>query len=146
MSVEHDAVWYEKLNSRLSGSAGLEYRLVPPEPLKDSDAAAEPNDPGSYLSSNKEYRGHSFRSYASQIDEFPEEHFDIVLIDGRARPSCIRHATSRLKPGGMLVVDNSDRPNYRRALAEVKGYSRMSFRGAVPQLIGWSQTDIFVKS
>ncbi len=145
VSVEHDSLWYEKLNSRLTHSAHVEYRLAPPVLLNDSEVPGGFDDSGSYLSSNREYHGYSFRSYASQIDEFPEDHFDIVMIDGRARPSCIRHATSRLKSGGMLVVDNSDRPSYSRALQELKGYSRVSCRGVVPQLVGWGQTDIFVK-
>ncbi|WP_327432513.1 hypothetical protein [Streptomyces sp. NBC_01236] len=145
VSVEHDAIWHKKLNSRLSGIADVDYRLVSPTPLTSSNAPGRPDDPGAYISSNKNYLGHSFRSYASQIDEFPPRHFDLVMIDGRARPSCIRHAMSRLKPGGMLVVDNSDRPTYQQALKGLSSYSRVSFRGVVPQLVGWGQTDIFIK-
>ncbi|WP_181802888.1 O-methyltransferase [Streptomyces shenzhenensis] len=146
VSVEHDAVWYDKLKGRLAEVPGVEYRLALPTPLMCGDASGGCDDPGSYVSSNKNYLGYSFRSYVSQIDDFPPGYFDLVMVDGRARPSCIRHAKSRLKSGGMLVVDNSDRPAYARALKELKGFSRVSFRGAVPQLSGWGQTDIFIKS
>jgi hypothetical protein len=146
VSVEHDAGWYEKLSERLATTPGIEYRLVLPTPLADGGVSGGVDDPASYLSSNEFYQGCSFRSYVSQIDDFPPGHFDLVMVDGRARPSCIRHAMSRVRAGGMLVVDNSDRPTYSRALKELEGYSRMSFRGAVPQVVGWGQTDIFVKN
>ncbi|WP_149830697.1 hypothetical protein [Streptomyces tailanensis] len=143
VSVEHDVRWYEKLRLRLSGMAKVEYRLA--SPRREAVVSGACDDPASYLSSDMNYQGYSFRCYVAEIDDFPPCHFDLVLVDGRARPSCISHAMPRLKPGGMLVVDNGDRPNYARALADLQGYSRLSFRGVVPQLVGWGQTDIFIK-
>lgn len=145
VSVEHDAAWYERLKGRLSELPGVEYRLASPTPLPDNEVPGSVDDPASYLSANSHYRGYGFRSYAAQIDDFPPDHFDLVMVDGRARPSCIRHAVPRLKPGGMLVVDNSDRRHYASALREVSGCSRIWFRGVVPQVVGWGQTDVFVK-
>jgi hypothetical protein len=147
VSIEHDAHWYETLRPMLPSTTGVDYRLVPPTPLESGDdGSPEGDDPRSYLSSYEQYRGYSFRAYASQIDDFPQEHFDLVLIDGRARPSCIRHAVLKIKPGGMLVVDNSNRPRYlRRTGNDLKAFRRLSFYGVGPSSAQCWQTDIFVK-
>jgi len=40
--------------------------------------------------------------------------YDMIIVDGRARPACLHRAVSLLKPeGGILVLDNSER-NYKR--------------------------------
>ena len=38
--------------------------------------------------------------------------FDIVLIDGRDRVRCAKNAISKLKSGGILIWDDSDRGYY----------------------------------
>jgi len=42
--------------------------------------------------------------------------FDLILVDGLARPDCIRAAPAYLKPGGLLVIDDAQRPEYREAI------------------------------
>lgn len=148
VSVEHDADWHARLRLRLPAGARIEYRLVPPAPADGGDTAADQDDPAAYRSSWEAYRGQSFRAYASQIDEFPAGHFDLVVVDGRARPSCIRHAVPKVRPGGILLVDNADRSRYfrhtGRELAE--GFRRLSFPGVCPAMAHSSRTDLFVRN
>lgn len=41
--------------------------------------------------------------------------FDMIIVDGRARAACLQRAISLLKPeGGLLVLDNSERSEYRK--------------------------------
>ena len=48
---------------------------------------------------------------------------DLVLVDGRDRPACMARALRLLKGhGGILVVDNSERPAYQAALEAVPGH------------------------
>ena len=47
------------------------------------------------------------RGYVEYIDSFPDEHFDIILVDGRRRSDCLAHAVPKLRCGGALVLDNS---------------------------------------
>ena len=42
------------------------------------------------------------------IDQYPDEYFDIILIDGRARPSCFQYSFQKLKIGGLIILDNAD--------------------------------------
>jgi hypothetical protein len=46
--------------------------------------------------------------YVSVIDEFPDESLDFVLVDGHYRQACVLAALSKLRPGGLLAVDNTD--------------------------------------
>ncbi|MBN0048824.1 hypothetical protein JS756_33035 [Streptomyces actuosus] len=145
VSIEHDRRWYETLRPLLTRGT-VDCRLVMPRPLPGDALLSEPDDPASCLSSDERYHGYSFEEYVSQIDEFPPEHFDLVLIDGRARASCIRRAVSKVRPGGMLVVDNSERPDYfRRTGEDLKGFQKHSFPGASPSTFIWTRTDVFVK-
>lgn len=49
--------------------------------------------------------------------EFGARHFDFVLVDGICRDRCAFEATSALKPGGILIIDNVNRylPSYSKS-------------------------------
>lgn len=61
-------------------------------------------------------RGGTFNSapYTSSILELPDESLDFVLIDGRDRVNCVRAAIEKVKPGGVIMVDNFERKGYRK--------------------------------
>ena len=46
--------------------------------------------------------------YVAVIDEFRDESLDFVLVDGHYRQACVLAALSKLRPGGLLAVDNTD--------------------------------------
>jgi hypothetical protein len=144
VSVEHDEGWYRLMVERLSGRAHVDYRVVRPEAgvASGGDAA----DPHAYLSMDGNAQGMTFRRYAGSIDEFPERSFDIVLVDGRARPSCIYHAAPKVKLGGVLVLDNADRAYYlAKAGVALRDFECKEFRGPGPcDSLQW-QTNIFIR-
>jgi hypothetical protein len=80
VSVDDDPEWYARMAPRVPGNVEL---LLEP----DLDAFA-----------------HSITRY--------DELFDVVVIDGAARKhtrlKCARAALGHLKPGGMVILDNSD--------------------------------------
>lgn len=45
--------------------------------------------------------------------------WDMVVVDGRCRGACIEAAIPWVAPGGLLVVDNAERPKYAAAIAKV---------------------------
>lgn len=53
--------------------------------------------------------------YANAIDE-ADGVFDLVVIDGRLRTECLTPAVARLKPGGLVLFDDSGRRRYRAAI------------------------------
>ena len=112
-TVEHDPAWAaltkEALLKNKFSAANLQ--LCPPEP-DPAYAGKDPSDLDSYISSSADFKGRSFRKYADAIAGFGE--LDLVMVDGRARPSCFKSAFPKVAPGGLLLLDNAERLNYRR--------------------------------
>lgn len=136
-SAEHDPDWAERVKAVLlsTGRMNWELRLVEPTP-DTSSVVADPADPEGYVSSDEAYRGLSFRDYAASIDTYPDRYFDLVVVDGRARPSCAKHAARKVKTHGLLVLDNAERPSYASVERDLrgKGWIRRDFYGAGPSL------------
>jgi hypothetical protein len=86
-----------------------------------------------------------FESYVKSIDQYDEEYFDIILVDGRSRPSCVIKAIPKLKNEGLLIVDNSERKAYKSALDRLDGWDTRSFFGPVYCYDLFSETTIFKK-
>jgi hypothetical protein len=131
-SVEHDMGWCDDVVQALSvaGVSNCQCLYVPPEPTGTS--SQDPTDPAAYCSSRDLYRGHSFRRYAASIDGFPKEFFDLVSVDGRARPSCVWHAHLKVKVGGYLLLDNSERDHYQGSRELLSHWEERRFYGPGP--------------
>jgi len=99
--------------------------------------------PDDYISSDARYQGQAFVNYAKSIDPYPDAYFDIVLIDGRARPSCVAHAQHKVKVGGYLILDNSERDEYRWIHESLANdlWKKQSFYGPGPYVMNfWGTT------
>jgi predicted O-methyltransferase YrrM len=73
--------------------------------------------------------------------------FDVIVIHGRDRINCARHSLSALKPGGVMIWDNTERRRYRsgyEALTEA-GFRRLNFRGLAPIRGKEVETTIFYR-
>ena len=116
VSVEHDSVWFEATQKAMLKKVSrpkFKWRGLLAESQKlDTPNDLASDDPLSYASSDESFAGHSFYNYASQIDQYPNEYFDVVLIDGRSRPSCFMHAVNKVKFGGYIILDNAERASY----------------------------------
>lgn len=143
VSVEHDSAFYKKLWAQISTGSKLDYQLIPPEVVQVQDIY-DPANPSHYQSSDD--RCHIFKKYVEAIDVFNDESFDIVVIDGRARPSCIMHAVRKIKPNGMLILDNSNREYYLKNTAHLfLNWKRHDFTGTVRGLLHQEKTSFFIK-
>lgn len=120
-TVEDHSEWFDILTRTVSDKGYRNWKgfLIPAEPLTDSRTPRSPEDPAAFSSKAKGMEHMSFEKYARAIDPFPADYFDVILVDGRSRPSCIRQALPHLKTGGFLVVDNTERPYYLAAFKEV---------------------------
>jgi hypothetical protein len=113
VTVEDHAEWFKTLTETVQAKGYQNWRgfFVSPEPVNDARTRDHAN-PADFKSSVSGLENMSFENYARTIDQFPSAYFDLILVDGRARPSCIQQAIPRLKKGGLLVVDNTERPYY----------------------------------
>jgi len=88
-SVEHDRDWYDQINKMIKEQqvANIIYLYRPVE--TGLDAGQKP-------------------AYVRVADTFADESLDFVLVDGRYRDQCALAALHKLRPGGLLVLDNAD--------------------------------------
>jgi hypothetical protein len=146
ISIEHDSQWHNFMKNKLQSNKSIDYRLIVPEIAKRNDLDFDPSDPEKYFSTDEVYRDYQFRNYVTQIDSFPDQHFDFILIDGRARPSCIKHSISKVKVGGLIILDNSDRDYYLINNEEsLENCLKIEFYGAVPENNIFSKTNIYTR-
>jgi hypothetical protein len=112
---------------------------------EDGDIAFKINvsDPAHYSSADESSSGKNFKNYASFIDKFENEYFDVILVDGRSRPSCIMHSIPKLKKGGYLILDNSDRSYYT---VELKDTLKVNFTVIIDKYGASPYVDFFTKS
>ena len=150
-SVEHDKDWFLKTNEALQKqrSKNVTYNLIQPE-WDDPVENKAFYDPENNLSSRMDFKGKTFTSYVSSIDKFPDEHFDIIVVDGRARQSCIKQAIPKVKKGGVILLDNTERKFYLAPFAEL----RVKSKWGVKEFIGHfpfasasvlNKTTVFIK-
>lgn len=149
VSIEHNELWYREMNARIHACSDVVVRLVKPDIVQGrqpGDADYCPADPLRYQSSDPQFRHCSFENYVRQIDSFPDEGFNLILIDGRARTSCLLHSVKKVRPGGAIILDNADRKHYlERTLPMLKMFTHMQFIGALPTMPTLNRTDVFIK-
>ena len=147
ISIEHDQVWYTKLKKDLQERkvTNVQYFLIEASP-DASFSKKNRSDPSHYISDDQQYSGFNFDQYVKKIEDYSDNYFDIVVVDGRARPSCIHHALDKIKPSGYLVVDNSDRDYYFSDIViDNTKWKRTDYKGSVPFSNFYSQTSILQK-
>ena len=113
-TVEHDEVWFEELNKQINeGGLSDNWRglLIKPN-VRPNQEKSDASDPNLYTSSDHEFDNYWFKEYVTTIDAYPDSSFDFVIIDGRSRPSCLKHSISKVKIGGHLILDNTERIYY----------------------------------
>lgn len=85
ISIEHHTEWYRRVKNNIQ-----------------QDATCNPVDLR-FLS----------RPYDKVCNEFPQEFFDLIIVDGRDRVKCIEASIRVLKPGGILMLDDAQREKYQ---------------------------------
>jgi len=93
VNVEHNPGWHERVQARLASQnlTNVDYRLIPLDhPESDPERAEYATVP----------------RYVAVADEFPDDSLDLVVVDGHYRTHCIRRCSEKLRPNGLLMVDD----------------------------------------
>ena len=92
ITIEDNAKWHQKVSQKLSmqGFERFEMKLITNE-----------------------------QEYIHAIDIYPDNYFDVVAVDGRERSECLRVALSKVKPQGLLILDDSQRERYLPVIEEL---------------------------
>lgn len=158
VSVEHDPLWAEHLRSdKPQNVVVVEKHMDEPTAFQHSQILLSQYPHASMaarLSSDptRNYRAglldDCFHAYASVLLEFPQQYFDVVVVDGMARVLTTWVAVRQLGPEGVIVFDNSDRDEYQSAYdyLRAQGFVRLDFWGLGPiNRYEWC-TSIFTRS
>lgn len=121
VTVEHNPQWTIGLRDN------IELLYIPPEQPALGD---DPSNPHHYRA--KSLGEVNFKNYATVIEKY--DPFDLILVDGRARASCLLHAVCKVKPGGFIVIDNTERDYYLAQVGKLyENWNRITFFGNGPQ-------------
>ena len=115
-TVEHHRGWHDDLRRLLPD----EVTLILREPTTEGSISSE-GEPGGF-----------FDDYVATVSALPDESLDLVIVDGRARVACGLAAMGKVKRGGMLLLDDSDRPRYAPLRERLEAWAREDFRGLGP--------------
>jgi tRNA A58 N-methylase Trm61 len=135
VSVEHDEDFY-KLNLE-SLSQICNYVLAKPEIYSESNKS-------NFFNSDVD-KGYSYQNYVNYINNYEDNYFDIIVIDGRARNACLAICISKLSPDGIIIFDNSNRERYASSLKNLRYWPSKYFIGSVRGLLSLEQTHIIFK-
>ena len=89
-SVEHNEAWYQRVKQMIAehSTENIDYRYL-------AQAADEKDAPRS--------------GYVRVADEFAPASLDFVLVDGIYRDHVAESVIDKLRPGGVLIIDNVNR-------------------------------------
>jgi len=125
ISIEDNAIWLDKVRQRLLDAKVDNVRL--------------------------EHRPFDFKSASGfetseYLNAIPDQKFDIILVDGseegvQVRPTCFAYAERFVRPGGIIVVDDSWR--YVELRRQNRATQCKVFQSVGPCRPGVTSTDIF---
>lgn len=138
-SIEHDKKWFDEIEDQFKEWPNVTLNLIEPEEGESYDEA--------YSSVNGIFsEGKSYKRYVHAADHLEEASIDLLVIDGRARPECLKQTISKLKSGGVLLFDNSDRSSYKESITKhLKGWKREVYSGVTLYDWRFNETSLFFK-
>jgi predicted O-methyltransferase YrrM len=116
-SCEHDSEWFNRIKAKVPQNVSLMYRQ------EDEDGM-----------------------YCRAINDV-DDNFDIVVVDGRDRPNCIKQALYHLTDRGIVILDDSHRQDYEEVLGIVRnlGFRTLTIEGMKPLVKRTHSTTICYK-
>lgn len=120
VSVEHDKSWHKFLEGEIGQSKNQHKLIFQP------------------LSTEKFYQ-------KSILEERGK--FQIIIIDGRERVSCVDFATQKLAQDGVIIFDDTNRDKYKPGVEKLKlmGFKELQFWGLGSGSIYGKCSSIFYK-
>ena len=120
ISLEDNEYWYPRTKARLE-EAGI---------------------------SNVDLRLRAVEDFPREVASLPGGAFDLVVVDFLEAPAvtridCLTPAMKKVRPGGYLLLDDSDRPGYAEAFVLLSGWRFRRFTGVKDEWPEACETGIF---
>lgn len=94
-AIESEADWAELVTKRCSSA---DVRFIP-----GSDTGTLRSEP-----QLRDHGEHFFDNYVAAIDGYPDETFDVIIVDGICRAECARRSLTKVKRNGIVIVDDTN--------------------------------------
>lgn len=94
-SVEDNQSWFERVRRTFEQEkiTNIDYRFIPTDHSIDQEKCIQEK---------------KIPEYVAVVNGFQQDYFDMIIVDGSFRNVCINQSPRFLKPGGYLVLDNSN--------------------------------------
>ncbi|HEY7268064.1 MAG TPA: class I SAM-dependent methyltransferase [Solirubrobacterales bacterium] len=97
---------------------------------------------------NVELRQLAVEGFAAEVETLPDASFDLIVMDFLEAPAVTRidvlkPAMKKVRPGGLLLLDDSDRPGYAEAFELLHGWRFRKFVGVKDEWPEACETGIF---
>lgn len=85
----------------------------------------------------------SYRKILEKLDD----HFDVILIDGKNRVSCALLTSDMVTERGVILFDDSMREEYKEGIDHLvdRGFKQLDFEGVKPTSIKLYRTSVFYR-
>jgi predicted O-methyltransferase YrrM len=120
LSFEDNEFWFEETRTRLAqdGLVNVDLRLRPVE------------------------------EFPREVGALPADAFDLLVVDFLESPQvtridCLKPAMKKVRPGGYLLLDDSDRPGYAQAPGLLAGWRMRRFTGIKDEWPEACETTVF---
>jgi len=126
-SIEHHRDWYKKVRKELNTEniKNVDYQFV--ERNSKHEIFSNPKSWQEKYNINTSFKlRNEYYDYFQFVNKFETNHFDFILIDGRARVECVLNCIDKLKKNGILVLDNSNRDRYFPALKVLNSWRKVT--------------------
>lgn len=124
VSVESDLAWFQRTRDLLSNCPNAHVILAPASTLS-------PHMPGQCLRC-AEIDG-CFSDYVEVVTRYPDQYFDLVVVDGFSRNASLEQAKSKVRPGGVIFLDDAQRESYDLGLSLLKDWESLRTTGIRPR-------------
>jgi glycosyltransferase involved in cell wall biosynthesis len=86
-------------------------------------------------------------AFVGQIETAPGP-FDVIVVDGKARPRCAVAALQHLTPNGVIIYDNTNREEYTDAREAIRaaGFKELRLKSPAPMTYLMETTSIFYRT
>ncbi len=136
VSLEHDRSWYDKVRQEITElQLNIDYFLI--EPL--TDTTKKFNYPTSAYSNIlfPHTPATCYEMYYSFVDRYPDNHFDFIVVDGRARTECALRSIRKIKEGGFIVLDNAERYRYQQVHEKLASWKKIFTTTGLTDTVFW---------
>jgi tRNA A58 N-methylase Trm61 len=110
-SLEHDDKWLKEVDKNISLTSFKKRWTVVLKQLNEKSKNKSP--------------------YLQFLRQLQDESFDLISVDGRLRSESLKIVSKKVKKGGYLLLDNSDRNEYKEGIEFIDnlGWSKQDFNG-----------------